>query len=246
MCTDSLPSGAAALIHVTPEHQRPLGVTLAFKRRLALLEWAQQSRAFVLEEDCDGELRYGDLVAVPSLMSLDKSEQVILLGGFAKSLGPWINTAYVALPASLVTEAIELRRLLDDSHVLLEEHALADLLHSGLYARHIHQLSRVYSARRDALVRALDNTFGSRQTIWGGAAGLAVTWFHPADLGPPTSIDARARTLGLEARSVRVAHSQRCALQIGFGHLAEDRLAERVARLASSMQPSALTAMSAD
>ena len=57
-------------MHVTPEHQRPLGVLLAPERRIALLDWAARAGAMVLEEDCDGEFRYGGMEA-PPLMSLD-------------------------------------------------------------------------------------------------------------------------------------------------------------------------------
>ena len=59
--TDCLPAGEAALVHVTPEHQRPLGAVLARGRRIALLAWAARAGAVVLEEDCDGELRYGEM-----------------------------------------------------------------------------------------------------------------------------------------------------------------------------------------
>src|SRR5208282_2524196 len=77
--TDCLPAGDVALVHVTPEHQRPLGVILARTRRIALLAWAAQAGAQILEEDCEGELRYGEM-NLPPLMSLDTAERVILLG----------------------------------------------------------------------------------------------------------------------------------------------------------------------
>ena len=81
-CASTPPQGEAALIHVTPEHQRPLGVALSHDRRRAILAWASRSGALVLEEDCEGELRYGDMSA-PSLMAPDTAERVILIGGSA-------------------------------------------------------------------------------------------------------------------------------------------------------------------
>jgi GntR family transcriptional regulator / MocR family aminotransferase len=94
---DCLPSEDVAFVHVTPEHQDPLGVTLTQARRMALLAWAERLDALVLEQDCEGELRYGHS-AVLLLMSLDHAEQVILLGGFAASLGPWLRLAYLVVP----------------------------------------------------------------------------------------------------------------------------------------------------
>jgi hypothetical protein len=43
---------------VTPSHQYPLGVTMSLNRRLALLEWASASGAWILEDDYDSEYRY--------------------------------------------------------------------------------------------------------------------------------------------------------------------------------------------
>src|SRR5215470_2944889 len=43
----------AALAVVTPTHQFPLGMTLPVDRRLALLDWADRKRAFIVEDDYD-------------------------------------------------------------------------------------------------------------------------------------------------------------------------------------------------
>jgi GntR family transcriptional regulator/MocR family aminotransferase len=46
----------ARLVYVTPSQQFPFGVTMSLGRRLALLEWARRSDAFILEDDYDGAL----------------------------------------------------------------------------------------------------------------------------------------------------------------------------------------------
>ncbi len=240
----SLPEGPASLVHVTPEHQRPLGVALAHGRRLGLLAWAARNAALVLEEDCDGELRYGEHLGSAPLMSLDTQERVMLLGGFTASLGPWIRITYLVLPQRLVATALAVRRMLDDGHNPLEEQALAELLHSGLYARHLHQIGRVYAGRCAALTAALAEQFGADWPVWGGAAGLSVTWAAP---GPLARVVAAARGCGLEAAGVPVGPDGRAVVRLGFGTMPEERLRERVAALADRLQAgSALTALSAD
>jgi hypothetical protein len=124
-----------------------------------LLAWAGGAGALVLEEDCEGELRYGDM-NVPSLTSLDTAERVILLGGFCTSLGPWVGLAYLVLPRRLMAAALAARRLIDDSRDGLEETALAELLGSGGYARHLHRLGKTYARRRDVLLAALARRCG--------------------------------------------------------------------------------------
>jgi len=229
LCTDHLPLGGAALIHVTPEHQRPLGALLSRDRRLALLHWAGRAGALILEEDIDGELRYGDL-NVPSLISLDRSERVILLGGFGVSLGPWLDIAYMVLPRWLVPYAQTTRRWIDDSRGGYEQTVLAEYLARGGYARHLHRLTKTYAGRRDALLTALRRHFGEATQIWGEQAGLHLTWFPPPDRGSPEYLATLARRHGLDAAAVREN-----AVLLGFGTTDELRLEAGVRRLAEAL-----------
>ena len=236
LCTDRLPEGEAALVHVAPEHQRPLGVVLTRARRIALLAWAGRAGALVLEEDCEGELRYGDM-NVPSLTSLDTAERVILLGGFCTSLGPWVGLAYLVLPRRLMAAALAARRLIDDSRGGLEETALAELLGSGGYARHLHRLGKTYARRRDVLLAALRRHFGEPASIWGEHAGLHLAWFPPPETGSPSYLAALARRCGLEAAALPANTRNRMpggrAVMLGFGSLSERQLESRVAEFAA-------------
>jgi GntR family transcriptional regulator/MocR family aminotransferase len=235
LCTDRLPETDAVLIHVTPEHQRPLGAVLSRDRRTALLHWAAQAGALILEEDIDGELRYGNM-NVPSLMSLDRSERVILIGGFGVSLGPWLDTAYMVLPRWLVPFALATRRIIDDSRSGLEQMALAEFLGGGGYARHLHRLSKAYANRRDALLAALQRNFEGPPLVWGEHAGLHLSWFPPAETGAPSNLAALARVCGLEAAALPADLPERLpgpqAVLLGFGSLPERQIEARVGRFA--------------
>ena len=44
------------LVHVTPAHQSPTGITMPVSRRLELLDWAAQAGVWVVEDDYDSEL----------------------------------------------------------------------------------------------------------------------------------------------------------------------------------------------
>ena len=234
LATDRLPAGDAALIHVTPTHQRPLGVALAPGRRQALLAWAAHAGALVLKDDCDGELRY-DGSRLPSLLGMGARDGVVLLAGFVSALGPWIKLCYLVMPEHLVGAALRLRHLLDDSHHALEEVALASLIDSGAYARHLLRLSRTYGARADALRAALQRGFGADTRIWGGQAGLRLTWLPPVS-GAAKPLAALAVRCGLEAQALRVeahAGAPACeAIALGFGALSETQIAARVAQFA--------------
>lgn len=226
---DDLPEADSALIHVTPEHQRPLGVIMSRARRTAVLEWACRNGALILEEDIDGELRY-DNISIPSLMSLDRSERVIMLGGFGVSLGPWLDMAFLVLPRWLVQFAQTTRLLIDDSRGGLEQMALAEFLGGGGYARHLHRLSKAYASRRDALLAALRQHLGGPAPIWGQHAGLHLAWHPSPDIGSPASLAALARRQGLDAATPRDD-----IVLLGFGALDERHLDMGVRRFADAL-----------
>lgn len=224
---DLLPDGPAALLHVTPEHQQPLGVVLSAERRAAVLAWAARAGATIVAEDADGEFRYRGMDA-PPLMNLDRDERVIHLGCFAGSLGPWVTMGYLAVPAGMVEVAQAARRLIDDSAGSVECAALAEFLQSGGYARHLHRSRKIYMSRRDALLGALQRHF---KAVGIGGAGLHLAWEMPKAFGDAGDFAEIARRCGLEAHAASAAN--RSVLLLGFGMLSEARLQAGIARLAS-------------
>ena len=66
----------ARVVAVTPAHQSPLSISLSLPRRHALLEWAAQAGAWVVEDDYDGEYRYASR-PLPALASLDRQGRVL-------------------------------------------------------------------------------------------------------------------------------------------------------------------------
>lgn len=237
LCTSQLPSGRVAMAYVTPEHQRPLGVTLSAPRRTALLDWASRSGAVIVEEDCEGELRYHGM-DVPPLMSLDRAEQVILIGGFCCSLGPWVTLGFMVVPPRFVAAALAARRAIDDSTGWLEETALADFLLCGGYARHVHRIGKAYATRRDALVGALQRHFGHTTPIWGAGAGLHLAWL-PQNLGQAATLARLAAKCGLEAAATGDVSSHAGSTQmvlLGFGCLNEAQIESRTTQFANLLR----------
>ena len=58
LCVEQLP-GRIGIVCVTPSHQSPTGAVLSTPRRQALLAYARRHDAVVVEDDYDGEFRFG-------------------------------------------------------------------------------------------------------------------------------------------------------------------------------------------
>lgn len=159
----------ARLAVVTPSHQSPLGVALSLPRRLALLNWAEANRAWVVEDDYDGELHYAGR-PLPALKSLDHADCVLYAGSFSKVLFPALRLGYLVVPERLVERFAE--HTLHGGQGRLEQAVVARFMTEGHFARHLKRMRTLYSSRRAALVGSLAALFGDRLRIEPQSGGM--------------------------------------------------------------------------
>lgn len=143
----------ARLAYVTPSHQYPLGVTMSLARRLALLEWAERARAWVLEDDYDSEYRYAGR-PLASLQGLDRAGRVCYIGTFSKVMFPSLRLGYLVAPPELAAAFAAARTIVDRHAPTVEQAALADFIIEGHFARHIRRMRALYAERQALLVEA--------------------------------------------------------------------------------------------
>jgi GntR family transcriptional regulator / MocR family aminotransferase len=158
---------------VTPSHQCPLGVTMSASRRLQLLDWAQSSGAWVIEDDYDSEYRYESL-PIASLQGLDANSRVIYIGTFSKVLFPSLRLGYIVIPSDLVGHFLTIRRAMDLCPSSFFQEVLADFINEGHFARHIRRMRVLYRERRSALVDSIGKELGSMVEVLGEEAGMYV------------------------------------------------------------------------
>jgi len=163
------PNARAAL--VTPSHQYPLGATMSATRRLQLLDWAESSGSWIIEDDYDSEFRY-ESMPIASLQGLDRNARVIYIGTFSKVLFPSLRLGYIVIPADLVERFLVVRLALDISPPTFGQDVLADFIREGHFSRHIRRMRLLYGERRSALMESLRKQFGFGVDVTGGQAGM--------------------------------------------------------------------------
>lgn len=159
---------------VTPSHQYPLGVTMSASRRFQLLEWAQATGSWIIEDDYDSEFRYESL-PVASLQGLDASARVIYVGTFSKVLFPALRLGYMVIPPDLVEAFLTVRWAMDLGPPSFFQEVLADFIGEGHFARHIRRMRVLYRERRSALVDRIREELGTMVEVLGGEAGMHLT-----------------------------------------------------------------------
>ncbi|MBI4672105.1 MAG: PLP-dependent aminotransferase family protein [Chloroflexi bacterium] len=155
-------------IYVLPNFQNPTGVTLSLERRARLVELAERYGVPIVEDDPYGQLRYeGD--HLPSLVNLDAQLQghcelnytgnVIYLSTFSKILAPGIRVAWVIAPPNVIHKLVLAKQGTDLQTATLNQMVTFEMARGGFLDRHIQTIREVYSARRDAMLSAMQEHF---------------------------------------------------------------------------------------
>src|SRR5260221_2436579 len=141
------------LAFVPPAHQQPLGAKMSYDRRLALLQAAVTSGAWIVEDDWDGDFCFAGRPQ-PALKSIDTTDRVIYVGSFSKSLFPSLRIGYIVAPLSLVqTFEVALGAFSSSVPTSLQA-AVAEFMLEGHFATHIRRMRKLYAERHDALIDA--------------------------------------------------------------------------------------------
>ncbi len=233
LCVDRLASLKVGAVYVTPAHQYPTGAVLSPGRRRALLAWAEQRGAFVVEDDYDGEYRY-DRDPIGALQGL-APERVIYIGSVSKTLAPALRIGWVLSPRSLIADLSRVKLEADRGSPGIDQLALSEFIQSGHFDRHLRRTRLIYSHRRGLLAAAL-KTHLSELSIRGVAAGLHLTLELPRCTKEKEIVTEAGRrgiqVYGLGAYRKR-PEAGSPALLLGYCRMADKKIIDGVKSLAA-------------
>jgi GntR family transcriptional regulator/MocR family aminotransferase len=233
---DRLPAGTR-VICVTPSHQFPLGVAMSARRRAELLAFAREHGAVIIEDDYDGEFRFGGR-PLDALQTLDGAASVFYVGTFSKMMFPALRIGFVVAPP-WAQAALSAAKQVADWHVpSITQDTLAAFIAEGHLVRHVRKMRGLYAERRDALLQALARHCGDALRLIAAEAGLHVSAHLPGRLPAHAVVErAAAAGLGIEAlqryRATPAARGTSVnGLALGYGLIDAARIDEAVRVLA--------------
>jgi GntR family transcriptional regulator/MocR family aminotransferase len=236
LVVEALPDHAA-LVYVTPSHQFPTGVPMSMARRAALLRWAVEHDAVVVEDDYDSEYRWSDQPVEP-LQSLDRDGRVVYVGTFSKSLLPALRIGFLVAPRSLQPALREAKRVTTWEGDLTTQGALAEFLAEGHHAAHVRRVAKVYRVRRDRLLEGLARLDDLLETV-PSVAGLHVSARFLDATTDDAAVVARAAARGVRVEALSAYHREqpvRPGLALGFAGVEPDAFPDALVRLEAAIR----------
>jgi GntR family transcriptional regulator / MocR family aminotransferase len=236
--TAAAPDGASTprLVYTTPSRQYPLGMAMPLDRRRTLLEWAERTGAWIVEDDYESEFQR-PAGAVPSLQGLDRGGRVIYLGTFSKLLFPSLRLGYAVLPEDLVAPFAAARHLADRQSCGLAQAIMTDFILDGHFARHLKRMRAHYGERQAFLIDLLHRRLGGLVDVKPVESGMYMTaWLPPG--WDDRAVAARLAALGVAAlplSALTLATTRPPALVLGYAGHGEREMTRAVDRMAEAL-----------
>jgi 2-aminoadipate transaminase len=143
------------LAHIIPNFQNPAGYTLSRDKRDALLALAREHEFTIFEDDPYVSIRFaGD--PLPTMLSLDRDENVVYASSFSKTVCPGIRVGYLVGPAEMIASIVKRATSTYISPNMVAQAIVHEFCRSGALQRSIETVRTNLKARVDALVTALD------------------------------------------------------------------------------------------
>ena len=216
---------------VTPAHQSPLCVSLSLPRRLALLDWAARNKAWIIEDDYDGEYRYVSR-PLPALKSLDREDRVLYAGTFSKVLFPSLRLAYLVVPEAQIERFEEIAQAFAGSSPELTQTIVTAFITEGHFARHIQRMRKLYAERRDETALGLQSVLGRYMEIGSPPGGMHLI-LRPYGKQSDRRLVARMRAAGLYGEALSdwmMDRHKASGLLLNFTNIDSRKTAENLGR----------------
>ncbi|NDJ52693.1 MAG: PLP-dependent aminotransferase family protein, partial [Chloroflexi bacterium] len=182
--------------------QNPSGVTLTLERRKEIVEIAAVYNVPIIEDDPYGPLRYEGEELTP-LFVLDQQRlgvrdedpvevgNVIFTESFSKTLAPGFRVAFVVGPVEVIHALTQAKQGVDLHTSSFTQMVATYAARDGFLQQHIDHLRGVYKARRDLMLRLMEEHFPAALK-WNRPQGGLFIWVEMPEGFNTTDLLAKA------------------------------------------------------
>lgn len=214
-----------SVVSVTPSHQSPTGAVLSLQRRTELLDFARRRGAVVIEDDYDGEFRYGGR-PLDALQMMDRDGSVFYVGTFSKSLFPALRKGFIVAPAWSHNALINIKYCADAHSDVVTQSMLATFIRDGHLARYVRRMAGVYGARWEMVQQELQRLDAWLQPIPCEAGlHLAARIRNPTQANAIVALAKRYLPGSQSTLEYSATPLAQPALAIGYGVVETDEIA---------------------
>lgn len=153
-------------IYIIPDFQNPSGMVMSAEKRIRLAQLAQEYQFWILEDIPYRNLRYRGQ-DLPSLFEL-APDRVMQLSSYSKLICPGLRVGYIIAAETI---AGPLAKYAGDTYInssYFNQAIVYDFIQNGWFDENLAFLKKLYRARLDAMLFALDSEYQD-----------LATWFKP-------------------------------------------------------------------
>ncbi|HTQ81997.1 MAG TPA: PLP-dependent aminotransferase family protein [Pseudolabrys sp.] len=218
-------------IYTIPTVQNPTATIMDEARRKTLLALAEDYGVPIFEDDCYADLTWSG-ERPPALYAMSKTQNVIHIGSFSKTIAPALRVGFIVAPWSILSRILPLKT--DAGSGGLEQMMLAEYCEAH-FAEHVPQLRQRFQAKLDTLVAALNEQFGTAAEFDYPPGGIFL-WVKLPDSVDSMKLRDKALAAGVVINPGPEwsldKQGSRCRMRLCFASPTHDEIREGIAVLA--------------
>lgn len=140
--SEGLKHSRALVLHVTPFHSYPTGITAPAGKRYEYLAWAKERGAFLVEDDFESEFSV-QRKPLETMYAMDQTDSVIYLNTFTRSIAPSMRVGYMVLPERLLPRYRQKLGFYSCTVPSLDQYVLAEYIAQGHFEKRLNHIRRL-------------------------------------------------------------------------------------------------------
>lgn len=223
-------------VYVVPTFQNPAGVTMTDSRRDKLVDLSHEYDFVIIEDSPYENLRYAGEDIKPLIVKAP--DRTLNLGTFSKTFAPGFRIAWTMGPADLIRKVVISKQSADLCTAPFSQYIIAEYMARGLLDPHIEEIKKLYSRKRDIMMKALDENM-PEEVSWTRPEGGLFLWVRA-----PTYVDTK--DMFLRAIEKKIAYVTGTAfygdgrgtneMRLNFSFETDERIHDGVERLADVLR----------